>query len=65
MSKLADMKDEALRAYYESVRRQVAADEGLGGRYRLAGTSVREYADRLKDEMTRHMAFNPIQWPMS
>lgn len=67
MSNFADMKDESLAAYYESVRRQVVADNGLGGgRYRLVGSVVRQHAERLKDEMTRRrMSFSPIEWPMS
>lgn len=49
--KLGNMTDESLLAYYESVRRQVAADSQLGDRYRLAGGTVKEYAERLKDEI--------------
>jgi hypothetical protein len=59
-----DLTDESLRAYYESVRRQVAADCNLGGRYRLVGKHVQLYADRLKREMRRRrMEFKPIEWP--
>jgi hypothetical protein len=49
--KLGDMTDESLLAYYESIRRQVAADQQLGGRYRLAGGTVREYTGHLQDEI--------------
>jgi hypothetical protein len=37
----------SLLAFYESVRRQVVADDKLGGR-RLAGATVKEYENRLK-----------------
>lgn len=63
---LFDLTDESLLAYYESVRRQVAADNGLGGRHRLAGTRVKQYADRLTGEMKRRrLDFGPINWPPS
>jgi hypothetical protein len=62
--KLFDLSDESLHAYYESVRRQVSADATLGGRQRLAGATMKAYAERLKDEMTRRrMTFRPIDWP--
>jgi hypothetical protein len=61
---LPDLTDESLLAYYESVRRQVMADDKLGGRHRLAGTIVRQYADRLRSEMNRRrLQFKPIIWP--
>lgn len=64
--KLLDLSDESLLAYYESVRRQITADDRLGGRHRLAGTTVKQYADRLKDEMDRRrMHFKPIDWSSS
>ena len=64
--KLGSMTDESLLAYYESVRRQVAADSQLGDRYRLAGGTVKEYAERLKDEMRRRqIRFTPIDWPLA
>jgi hypothetical protein len=63
---LLDLTDESLLAYYESVRRQVAADDRLGGRHRLAGARVRQYADRLKDELDRRrLHVKPIDWPLS
>jgi hypothetical protein len=64
--KLPDLTDESLLAYYESVRRQVAADSGLGGRHRLAGAIVRQYAESLTSEMDRRrLQFKPIVWPSS
>jgi hypothetical protein len=62
---LFDLKDESLIAYYESIRRQVQADSRVGHR-RMVGAAVKEYTDRLKDEMTRrHLTFTPIVWPPS
>ena len=56
-------KDESLLTLYESVRRQVDADLKLGGRYRLAGDGVRQYADKLRAEMDRRrLQLKPIDW---
>lgn len=63
---LFDLTDESLLAYYESVRRQVTADNKLGGRHRLAGAGVKQYAERLKTEMDRRrMRVRPIDWPLA
>ena len=62
---LFDLTDESLIAYYESKRRQVVANDSLGGRYRLAGSAMKEYAGRLKGEMDRRrLSFRPIDWPL-
>jgi hypothetical protein len=62
--KLDELSDASLLAYYESVRRQVTADGGLGGRRRLAGATVKQYAERLGEEMNRRrMTYKPIDWP--
>ena len=62
--RFANSTDESLLARYESVRRQVIADNRLGGRYRLVGASVKQYADELQDEMNRrHLRFKRIEWP--
>lgn len=59
-----DLTDEILLAFYESVRRQVRADMNLGGRHRLAGPSVRQYAQRISRELSRRrVPFKPIEWP--
>ena len=56
-------KDESLVFYYESVRQQVVADIQAGGLYRLIGESVKQYADRLSEEMDRRrLRFTPIDW---
>jgi len=58
-----DLTDESLLAFYESVRCQVLADIKLGHR-RLAGPSVRQYAQRLGRELNRrHVPSKPIEWP--
>jgi hypothetical protein len=63
---LFDLTDESLLAFYESVRRQVVADHRLGGRRRLVGAAVKQYADRLTHEMRRRrLRFEPIDWPSS
>jgi hypothetical protein len=46
-------KDERLLAFYENVRRQVELDKQHGGKYRLAGEGVKQYAERLREEMDR------------
>jgi len=60
----SDSSDESLLAYHESIRRQVVADRQSGGRYRLAGANVRDYANRLEDEIDRRqLRFTRIEWP--
>jgi len=60
---VVNLSDESLRAFYESVRRQVAADVRLGGRYRLVGVTVRKHAETLGVEMKRRqLRFEPIEW---
>ena len=60
---LSNTKDGTLILYYESVRRQVQADMQAGGRYRFMGESVKQYADRLREEMDRRrLRFTPIDW---
>jgi hypothetical protein len=60
----ANTNDASILAYYESVRRQVAAANRLGGRCRLVGASVKQYANQLEAEMgRRQLSFKPIEWP--
>ena len=62
--RFANSTDESLLAYYESLRRQVTADDGLRGRYRLVGANVKQYANELQDEMKRReLRFKRIEWP--
>jgi hypothetical protein len=56
-------RDERLLAFYENVRRQVHLDMQAGGRYRLIGEGVKQYADKLREEMERRrLRFTPIEW---
>ncbi len=62
--RFANSTDESLLAYYESVRRQISADDRLGGRHRLIGANVRQDADELKAELERRdLRVQPINWP--
>ena len=64
MLHFSSSKDERLLAFYENVRRQVELDNRSGGRYRLAGDGVKQYAERLREEMDRRqLRFTPIDWP--
>jgi hypothetical protein len=57
------LSDESLLAYYESIRRQAAADINLGGKRRLAGAGVRRYAEQIQKEMQdRKLRYVPIEW---
>jgi hypothetical protein len=57
-------KNERLLAFYDGVRRQVELDKQADGRYRFAGDGVRQYADKLREEMERRrLRFTPIEWP--
>ena len=63
MDDLSKSSDESLLVFYENVRRQVDADIKSGGRYRFIGESVKQYADRLGEEMgRRRLRFTPIDW---
>jgi hypothetical protein len=58
----SNTKDESLIAYYENVRGQVQADMQAGG-YRFMGESVKQYADRIREEtVRRRLRFTPIDW---
>jgi hypothetical protein len=49
--------------FYENIRLQVNADMKSGGRHRFMGESVKQYADRLQQEMDhRRLRFTPIDW---
>jgi hypothetical protein len=50
-------------AFYENIRQQVHLDLQTGGRYRLIGEGVKQYADKLREEMDRRrLRFRPIEW---
>jgi hypothetical protein len=60
---LSNSKDERLLSFYDSVRREVELDIRSGGRYRFAGDGVKQYADKLREEMERRrLRFTPIEW---
>ncbi|MGY4502089.1 hypothetical protein ACVWYH_006046 [Bradyrhizobium sp. GM24.11] len=46
-------KDQTLLSLWESVRRQVLADRANGGRARIVGDNLRNYAELLRSEMDR------------
>ncbi len=49
--------------FMKNVRRQVHQDIQAGGRYRLIGEGVKQYADKLREEMERRrLRFTPIDW---
>ena len=59
------MPDERLTHFYESIRQQVEADRPNKHQF-TAGPNVREYADRLRNEMIRRrLRHTPIEWPWS
>ena len=59
------MPDQRLVHFYENIRQQVDADRAQ--KYHFAtGPTVREYADRLRNEMIRRrLQHTPIDWPSS
>jgi hypothetical protein len=64
LMRFVNTKDESLVVFYESIRQQVVADMRAGGRYRLIGDSVKQYAEKLREEMEgRRLQFTPIDWP--
>jgi len=64
MINFSQTKADRLLAFYDGVRRQVELDKKAGGRYRLAGDGVRQYAEKLREEMERRrLQFTPIEWP--
>ncbi len=57
------LSGESILRLYESIRRQVDANELLGEKYRLVGVAARDRAERLKEELPRRgMKFTPIVW---
>ena len=59
------MPDQRLVRYYENIRQQVDADRGHKHQF-ATGPTVREYADRLRNEMIRRrLQHAPIDWPSS
>jgi hypothetical protein len=60
---LEKLTDESVLRFYENVRKQVDADRGNKHQF-MTGRSVREYAESLRDEITRRrLQCTPIAWP--
>ena len=60
---VTQFKDGLLLAFYENVREQVELDMRSGGRYRFAGDGVKQYAEKLREEIERRrLRFTPIDW---
>ena len=60
---IADLRDENLVHFYESIRKEVDADRGSKHQF-MAAPSVREYAESLRGEITRRrLECAPIIWP--
>jgi hypothetical protein len=60
---VTQFKDGRLLAFYENVREQVELDMRSGGRYRFAGGGVKQYAEKLREEIERRrLRFTPIDW---
>lgn len=59
----SDSKNESLLSIWESVRRQVLANQASGGRSRCVGRNLRAYAELLRSEMDRReLKYTPIDW---
>jgi hypothetical protein len=60
---LEKIPDESVLLYYESIRQQADADRGY--KYHLtASPSIRERAEKLREEMVRRkLQHSPIRWP--
>ncbi len=60
---LEKLADENVLRLYENIREQVAADQRSGSRYRFMGETVKEYAERLRNEIDRRrLDYRPIDW---
>jgi hypothetical protein len=60
---IENMPDERLVLFYEQVRQEVDADQKHRQHF-VSGPTVRQYADKLRDEMVkRRLQHSPIEWP--
>lgn len=60
---LEKLADESILRFYDNVRNQVDADQRSGSRHRFIGQTVKEYAQRLRDEIDRRkLDCRPIDW---
>jgi hypothetical protein len=59
----SNSENESLLSIWESVRRQVLANQASGGRSRFVGRNMRAYAELLRSEMDRReLKYTPIDW---
>lgn len=57
----SNSKDERLLSFYENIRSQVEAERYF--KHRFTTGSVRQYADRLREEMDRRrLIYTAIKW---
>jgi hypothetical protein len=62
-ARFSELSNESLLAYYESIRRQAAANVMLRREYRIVSETTRQYAAALQKEMElRQLRFVPIEW---
>jgi hypothetical protein len=60
---LEKLNDESVQLYYESIRQQAEADRPYK-HHLTASPSVRERAEKLREEMVRRkLQHSPINWP--
>jgi hypothetical protein len=60
----SNMSDDSLLLFHENIRKQVEIDHQSKFAF-VSGPTVREYAETLRDEMTRRrLSFSPIAWPI-
>jgi hypothetical protein len=56
------LRDESILLLYENIRGQVAAERGLRHKF-LTGESVKEHAEKLREELVRRrLQHVPIEW---
>ena len=57
------LSDESVCRLYENIRSQVALDARSESRHRFMGDTVRQHAQKLREEMERRrLRFAPIEW---
>jgi hypothetical protein len=58
-----NLNDESILRLYDSVRNQVDVDRSSQYKFTV-GTSVKQYATILREELTRRrLQHSPIEWP--
>jgi hypothetical protein len=56
------LRDESILRFYDAIRREVEADRSYQRKFTI-GTSVKQYAEALRVEMTRRrLRHTPIEW---